>query len=115
MVEEKDLKKMHLSSKSLDHQESEAEIFDIETLKENDTFPPRILSAPVAYYCELNQELDLGKNSRTIPLVLHVRQMFVDDTIITDKERMTIEFNPVARIGKRYAFLGDEIDAPTIP
>ena len=115
MVEEKDLKKMHFSSKSLDHQESEAEIFDIDTIKENDTYPPRILSAPVAYYCELNQEIDLGENSRTIPLVLNVHQMFVDDTIITDEEHMSIDFNPVARIGKRYAFLGEEIDAPTIP
>lgn len=115
MVEEKDLEKMHFSSKGLVHEESEAEHFDIETINENDLFPPRVTSAPVAYYCELNQEIDLGSHSRTIPLVLNVQQIFVDDTIITDTENMSIDFNPVARIGKRYAFLGEEIDAPTIP
>jgi len=114
MVQEKDLEKMHLSSKGLEHEESEAKVFDIEMLKENANFPPRILSAPVAYYCTLNQEIDLGGGS-TIPLILNVEQMFVDDKVITDKEKLSISFKPVARIGKNYAFLGEEIDAPKIP
>ena len=114
MVEEKDLEKMHLSSQSLLHEESEALSFNIETTQEHVEFPPRITSAPVAYYCEFNQEIDLGGGS-TIPLVLNVRQMFVDDEVITDKERLTIAFKPVARIGKSYAFLGNEVDAPKMP
>jgi len=114
MVEEKDLKKMHFSSKGLVHEESEAQAFNIETIQENTDFPPRIATAPVAYYCELNQEIDLGGGS-TIPLVLNVHQIFVNDEVITDKERLTITFKPVARIGKSYAFLGDEIEAPVIP
>ena len=114
MVEEKDLEKMHLSSQSLLHEESEALSFNIETIQENVDFPPRITSAPVAYYCELNQEIDLGGGS-TIPLVLNVHQMFVNDEVITDKERLTIAFKPVARIGKSYAFLGNEVDAPKMP
>jgi len=114
MVEEKDLEKMHLSSKGLVHEESEAQAFNIETIQENTDFPPRIATAPVAYYCELNQEIDLGGGS-TIPLVLNVHQIFVNDEVITDKERLTITFKPVARIGKSYAFLGDEIEAPVIP
>lgn len=114
MVQKEDLEKMHLSSKGLVHEESEAETFNIETIQENVGFPPRIATAPVAYYCELNQEIDLGASS-TIPLVLNVHQMFVNDEVITDKERLTIAFNPVARIGKSYAFLGEEVDAPKIP
>ena len=114
MVEEKDLEKMHLSSKGLVHEESEAKVFNIETIQENTDFPPRIATAPVAYYCELNQEIDLGGGS-TIPLILNVHKMFVNDEVITDQERLTIAFNPVARIGKSYAFLGDEIEAPMIP
>jgi flavin reductase (DIM6/NTAB) family NADH-FMN oxidoreductase RutF len=113
MVEEKDLEKMHLSSKGLVHEESEAQTFNIETIQENTDFPPRIATAPVAYYCELNQEIDLGGAS-TIPLVLNIHQIFVHDEVITDKERLTITFKPVARIGKSYAFLGDEIEALTI-
>jgi len=114
MVEEKDLEKMHLSSKGLDKEVSEAEMFNIETVSLEDGYPPMIKGVPSAYFCELNQEIDLGGGS-TIPLVLNVNEIFIDDEVITDKERLTIAFKPVARIGKSYAFLGEEIDAPDIP
>ncbi len=114
MVQESDLEKMHFSSKGLSYEESEAEVFHIETITENENFPPRISTAPVAYYCTLNQEIDLG-DSATIPLVLNVEEIFVDDEAITDKEKLTISFKPVARIGKSYAFLGEDVDAPQIP
>jgi flavin reductase (DIM6/NTAB) family NADH-FMN oxidoreductase RutF len=77
-------------------------------------FPPVIASAPVAYFCELNQEIDLGGGT-TVPLVLNVKEIFVKDEVITDKEKLTISFNPVARIGKSYAFLGEEVSPPAIP
>jgi len=114
MVEEKDLEKMHFSSKGLDSDVSEAELFDIPTQSVVDGYPPMIEGVPSAYFCTLNQEIDLGGGT-TIPLVLNVKEMFVDDRIITDKERLSISFKPVARIGKSYAFLGEEIDAPAIP
>jgi flavin reductase (DIM6/NTAB) family NADH-FMN oxidoreductase RutF len=114
MVQENNLEKMHLSSKGLDKEISEAEIFNIETVSLRDGYPPMIKGVPSAYFCELNQEIDLGGGS-TIPLVLNVKQIFVDDEVIVDKERLTIAFKPVARIGKSYAFLGEEIDAPAIP
>jgi flavin reductase (DIM6/NTAB) family NADH-FMN oxidoreductase RutF len=114
MVEEKSLEKMHFSSKELEKSISEADEFKIETRRALDDFPPMIEGVPAAYFCDFNQEIDLGGGS-TIPLVLNVKHIFVDDAVITDKERMTIEFNPVARIGKSYAFLGDEITPPTIP
>jgi hypothetical protein len=47
--------------------------------------------------------------------VLNVKEIFVDDAVITNKERLTISFDPVARIGKSYAFLGEEIVPPAIP
>jgi len=114
MVEEKDLEKMHLSSKGLDKEVSEAEMFDIETVSLMDGYPPMIQGVPSAYFCELNQEIDLG-GGLTIPLVLNVKQIFVNDEVISDKERLSISFKPVARIGKSYAFLGEEIEAPKIP
>ena len=114
MVQENDLEKMHLSSKGLDKELSEAEIFNIETVSLRDGYPPMIKGVPSAYFCELNQEIDLG-GGLTIPLVLNVNEIFIDDKVITDKERLTISFKPVARIGKSYAFLGEEIDAPAIP
>jgi len=114
MVQENDLEKMHFSSKGLDKDLSEAEMFDIKTIRSVEGYPPMIKGVPAVYFCDFNQEIDLGGGS-TIPLVLNVKQIFVDDEVITNKERLTIAFKPVARIGKSYAFLGEEIDAPQIP
>ena len=113
MVEEKDLEIMHYSSKSLNKNQSESEIFNIETIQLKDDYPPIIKNVPVAYFCTFNQEINLG--GKTIPLVLNVEEIFVDDKNITNKEKLTIEYNPVARIGKSYAFLGEEIIPPIIP
>ena len=114
MVDEKSLEKMHFSSKGVEKEISEAELFDIKTTSVFEEFPPMIEGVPAAYFCELNQEIDLGGGT-TVPLVLSLKQIYVADECITDKERMTIEFDPVARIGKSYAFLGDEITPPAIP
>ena len=114
MVGENDLEKMHFSSKGVDKEISEAEMFDIETEEGIEGCPPKIKDVPAAYFCTLNQEIDLG-GGLTIPLVLNVKQIFIDDEVISDKERLSISFKPVARIGKSYAFLGEEIEAPKIP
>ena len=114
MVEEKDLEKMHFSSKGVDKEISEAEMFDIETEEVIEGYPPKIKDVPAAYFCTLNQEIDLG-GGLTIPLVLNVKHIFVNDAVITDKERLSIDFKLVARLGKKYAFLGEEINAPDIP
>jgi len=114
MVDEPNLKKMHLSSKAVDKDISEAELFKIKTTNIFENYPPMIEDIPCCYFCDFNQEIDLGGGS-TIPLVLNVKQIYVKDENITDKERLTIEFNPVARIGKSYAFLGNEVMPPIIP
>lgn len=114
MVEEKDLTKMHHSSKALEKSQSEASLFDISTEPMKAGYPPIISGVAAAYFCDLHQEIDLGGGS-TIPLVLRVKEIFVDDRCITDTERMSISFAPVARIGKSYAFLGEEPETPQIP
>jgi flavin reductase (DIM6/NTAB) family NADH-FMN oxidoreductase RutF len=114
MVEEGDLEKMHYSSKGLSHTQSEAEVFDIDTEQMKEGFPPVITGVPAAYFCTLNQEIDLGGGT-TVPLVLNVKEIYVKDEIISDCEKLTISFDPVARIGKSYAFLGEEITPPVIP
>ena len=114
MVDEESLEKMHYSSKELGKELSEAEIFDIEMENISAAYPPMIKGVPTAYFCDLNQEIDLGASS-TIPLVLNVREIYVDDKVLVDKDKMSIEFNPVARIGKSYAFLGEKVPAPEMP
>jgi len=114
VVQESDLQPMHFSSKGLDKELSEAEVFNIETTKTVDGYPPMIKGVPVAYFCDFNQEIDLGGGT-TIPLVLNVKEIFVEDEAITNKERLSISFKPLARVGKGYAFLGEDIDPPIIP
>ena len=114
MVDKANLDKMHFSSKELAHNSSEASEYNIETTRVFELFPPMIESVPCAYFCDFNQEIDLGGGD-TIPLVLNVRKIYVKDENIVDKERISIEFDPVARIGKSYASLGEELVAPKMP
>lgn len=114
MVLPEHLEAMHLSSKELDSSESEAKRFNIPTERLVASFPPMIKGAPIAFFCELFQEIVLGE-SKTIPMIIEVKHQYIADSCITDKERMSIDLNPVARVGKQYALLGDEIEAPKIP
>jgi len=114
MVDESLLEKMHFSSKELDATQSEAEAFNIETKEIIDGFPPMVVGAPSAFFCEFYQEIDL-RGSQTIPLVVEIKAQYIDDAIITDKEKITLDYEPVARVGKSYALLGKKITPPAIP
>ncbi len=114
MIDESFLEKMHFSSKELDSNISEAEIFDIKTTTVVDDFPPMVDGVPSAFFCELYQEIDL-KNSKTIPMVVEIKSQYINDAIITDKERITLDYEPLARVGKSYALLGKKITPPIIP
>ncbi len=114
MVDGKLLEKMHFSSKELDASLSEADVFKIPLTRPYDNFPPMVEGTPSAFFCEFYQELEL-KGSRTIPLVVEIRQQFIDDACISDSETMHIGFDAVARVGKSYAMLGEEIAPTKIP
>jgi len=114
MVDEPLLEKMHFSSKELGENESESEAFSIATKRVVDGFPPMVEGVPSAFFCEFYQELDL-KGSKTIPLVVEIKEQYIAEEILSDKERITLEYEPVARVGKSYALLGKKIDAPVIP
>jgi len=114
MVDKNNLELMHFSSKELDKDISETDIFNIKIDKIFDEYPPMVKDISCAYFCDFNQEIDLG-DSLTIPIILNVKNIYIKDEAIVDKEQMVIEFNPVARIGKSYAYLSKEIKAPIIP
>lgn len=114
MVDESLLEKMHFSSKELADDVSEAELFDIALHRPFEQFPPMVRGTPTAFFCELHQEIDL-KGSKTIPLVVEIKQQFIDDTVIVDSERLTLSYAPLARVGKEYALLGKMITPPKIP
>ncbi len=113
MVDEAHLEAMHFSSKELGEDESEAIAFNIETKEVVEGFPPMVTNVPSAFFCEFYQEIDL-KGSTTIPLVVEIKAQFIDDKIISDKERITLDYAPIARVGKSYALLGKNITPPTI-
>jgi len=114
MVSEELLEQMHFSSKEVDAKISEADIFNIPTKKIVEGFPPMVEGTPSAFFCELHQEIDL-RGSKTIPLIVEIKEQFIDDAIISDTQRITLDYEPVARVGKSYALLGKKITPPTIP
>ena len=113
MVDEAHLEAMHFSSKELHEDESEAAAFNIATQEVVEGFPPMVAGVPSAFFCEFYQEIEL-KGSKTIPLVVEIKEQFIDEAILADKERITLDYEPVARVGKSYALLGKKITPPTI-
>jgi len=113
MVDEEHLEAMHFSSKELPANESEAAAFNIKTKEVVDGFPPMVEGVPSAFFCEFYQEIAL-KGSKTIPLVVEIKAQFIDEAIIADKEKITLDYEPVARVGRSYALLGKKITPPTI-
>ncbi len=113
MVDEAHLEEMHFSSKELAAHESEATVFDIQTKDVVEGFPPMVKGVPSAFFCEFYQEIDL-KSSKTIPLVVEIKAQFIDDEIISDKDNITLAYEPLARVGKSYALLGKKITPPSM-
>jgi flavin reductase (DIM6/NTAB) family NADH-FMN oxidoreductase RutF len=113
MVDEPLLEKMHLSSKELDSSQSEADEFDIALKDIKNTFPPMVDGVASAFFCEFYQEIEL-KGSKTIPLIVEIKEQYINDKILTDTDRITLDYEPVARVGKSYALLGKKITPPKI-
>lgn len=114
IVDDEHFEAMHLSSKSLDENESEFEVFDISNEKVLEDFPPMPKNIKIAYFCEYLQEVDL-KNSKTIPTIVEIKHLYINDEIISNKEKLSFEVDSIARVGRGYARLGDEILAPEFP
>lgn len=114
MVDVAHLKQMHFSSKELRENESEAALFDIKTQEMLADFPPMVEGIPSAFFCEFNQEIEL-KDSKTIPIVVEIKAQYIDEDIITDKEKLILDYAPLARVGKSYALLSEQIVPPKIP
>jgi len=108
MVDEAHLKQMHYTSKALER--SEAEYFDIPTKKIFEEFPPIVEGVPAAFFCSFLQRIELG--GKTVPLVLKVERYYVDDRYV--KEDYDIELDLIARVGAKYAKLGERIEPPQI-
>jgi len=114
MVDVAHLQQMHFSSKELRENESEATVFDIKVKQMLEDFPPMVEGIPSAFFCEFNQEIEL-KDSKTIPVVVEIKAQYIDEDIIIDKEKLILDYAPLARVGKSYALLAEQIIPPKIP
>ena len=113
IVDEDHFEAMHLSSKGLDASQSEVEVFNIPTKKMLESFPPMPEGIKIAFFCEYLQEVDL-KGSKTIPVIVEIKHLYLDNEIISDQEKITLEFSGIARVGREYATLSESITPPDI-
>jgi len=114
IIDEEHFEAMHFSSKSLASSVSEAEVFDIEMQEVLEGFPPMPKGIKVAFFCEYLQEVEL-KGSKTIPVIVEIKHLYLDDEIISDKKKINLEFSSIARVGRGYASLKEDVEAPEIP
>ncbi len=101
IIEEDHLGDMNLSSKDIESNISEFDEFDIETQNIMDGFPPMPKDIKVAFCCEYLQEVDL-KESKTIPVIVGIKYMYIDDKIISDSKNISFELDAIARVGRNY-------------
>jgi flavin reductase (DIM6/NTAB) family NADH-FMN oxidoreductase RutF len=106
------LEKMHFSSAELGTEIDESKHYDIETVKLLDDYPPMVKGAPTALFCTLLQETFI-KGSKTIPVFLQIDHMYLDDSYVDENGQFELDL--VARVGKSYAALGEQIPVPEIP
>ena len=114
IVDEDHFASMHLSSKGLEPNQSEIDAFEIETEQVVEGFPPMPKGVKVALFGEYLQEVDLN-GSPTIPVIIEIKHLYLDDKIISDREKMSLEFDSIARVGRGYAKLSEELIPPVIP
>jgi len=104
------LQDMHNSATPLEHNISEFKEFDIETISINPEYPNIPKNSKVAFFCEYLQEVDL-KDSKTIPVIVEVKEIFVDDSLVLDKQKIRVSFKEaIARVGASYFNLGEELE-----
>jgi len=114
IVDETHFEAMHFSSKGIDAAQSEAAVFDIDMEEVIEDFPPMPKGIKVAFFCEYLQEVEL-KGSKTVPIIVEIKHLYLDEKIITDKEKINLTFSSIARVGRGYASLVEDIITPDIP
>ena len=111
MVDETHFEMMHRSAAGLEPEESEATLFEIEMEQILEGYPPVPKGIRTAMFGSYLQEVDL-KGSQTVPVIIEVAHLYIDESIITDPEKLKLSFDAIARIGGEYRMLGDALPTP---
>ncbi len=104
-------KPMHLSAEGLDASQSELEHLDISTEQILEGYPLMPTGIKAAMLGTYLQEVDLA-GSKTIPVIIEIEHLYVNESIITDPVKMKLSFDAVARMGGVYRELGEDMVAP---
>lgn len=90
---------MTKSATELPKESSEGEEFNIPTQIIKKSYPPIVKGVKIAYFVNLYDTLKLGE-SKTIPILLQIDEMFVDESIIDEKGYIDAE--NIGRVGRNY-------------
>jgi hypothetical protein len=100
---------MIASAEPLESDMSEAEQFDIPLKKVIEGYPPMPVGIKAAFFGTYLQEVDL-EGSRTVPVVITLDHLYLDEAIISNPDKLKLAFDPVARMGGTYRKLGGMIN-----
>jgi len=101
---------MHNTSEPLEFNNSEFKAFNIDTKEIDSNYPPIAKGVKVAFLGKYYKEIDL-EGSLTIPVIIKVDKVYVDDELIEDKDKIRLKFSdPIARVGAKYYALGKELN-----
>lgn len=102
-VNEENLENMQNSANPHEKNESETDIYNIETKYILDGYPPIIASVQSAMFCDFHSEVLL--EGSTIPIILNVKKHYFKDELIDEK--LSISLENIARVGKNFAKMVD--------
>lgn len=106
-----DLAALNNTAAPLKFNTSEYSSFHIETKEIDTNYPAVPKSAKVIFFCKYLQEVSLP-NSKTIPVIVEIEKIYLDDTLLADKEKKRVIDNipVIARVGAKYYSLGKELE-----
>ncbi len=111
IVDEEHFEPMHLSAAGLDAGQSELEVLDIPVQSVLEGYPPMPTGIKAAMFGSYLQEVDLA-GSKTVPVIVEIAHLYVDESIIADPEKIKLEFDAIARMGGTYRALGKSLATP---
>lgn len=104
---------LNQSSATLDYGDSEITQGELSLSAVEGQALPRLTDAPVAYYCTLQQVVDLPPDQQHV-VFLEIQEVWLNDDIVTTEPRLAVNaqaLNPLSRLGGgHYGSLGELFD-----
>lgn len=110
IAQPKDVQDLNNTATPLEFNSSEYSSFNIETKQIDTNYPAVPKNSKIVFCCKYLKEV-LLENSKTIPVIVEVEKIYVDDTLLADKEqkRVVDNISVIARVGSKYYALGEEL------